>query len=499
MLDGRPRDPAAHGAPRVPRPARGRRSCRGSTTCWSTARRSLGLLTVNAFAAAQEVLIPIQCEYYALEGLSQLLKNIELIKAHLNPGSGVDDPADDVRRPHPARGPGRRRGARRTSPRRCCARPSRARCASPRRRATAQTVMTYDPARAARCRTWPPRRRSPSAAPHHRGEHPMTEQEARPRTRPGRPDPQRRRARRRRAAGRRLLPGRPPRRRSRRRPSDGAARTRPRPTPPVEPAGRRDDDLLPVPGARFAELPVGAIVPNPRQPRTVFDEDALAELVHSVARDRRAAADRGAAGAAGRRQDGPRYELVMGERRWRAAQAAGLDDRPGDRPRDRRRRPAARRAAGEPAPQPAQPARGGRGVRPAARRLRLHPRRAGHAGSAGRRPQISNTIRLLSLPPLVQRRVAAGVLSAGHARALLGLADAAAMERLAQRIVAEGLSVRATEEIVALGGDDEPAPRRRRRAPRARPARGARRPRRPAVGPVRDPGQGRPRRRRRAG
>src|SRR5690606_1929617 len=81
------------------------------------------------------------------------------------------------------------------------------------------------------------------------------------------------------------------------------------------------------------------------------------------------------------------------------------------------------------------------------------------------RPQISNTLRLLKLPPLVQRRVAAGVLSAGHARALLGLPDAAAMERLAQRIVAEGLSVRATEEVVTLGGDPErPGPVRRPRA-----------------------------------
>jgi ParB family chromosome partitioning protein len=80
------------------------------------------------------------------------------------------------------------------------------------------------------------------------------------------------------------------------------------------------------------------------------------------------------------------------------------------------------------------------------------------------RPQITNTLRLLKLPPLVQRRVAAGVLSAGHARALLGLADPAAIERLAQRIVAEGMSVRSVEEAVALGGDAEPA---RRRAPRA--------------------------------
>ena len=79
------------------------------------------------------------------------------------------------------------------------------------------------------------------------------------------------------------------------------------------------------------------------------------------------------------------------------------------------------------------------------------------------RPQISNTLRLLKLPPLVQRRVAAGVVSAGHARALLGLADRDAMERLAQRIVAEGLSVRNVEEIVTLGGDMMP----RARKPRA--------------------------------
>ena len=80
------------------------------------------------------------------------------------------------------------------------------------------------------------------------------------------------------------------------------------------------------------------------------------------------------------------------------------------------------------------------------------------------RPQISNTLRLLKLPPLVQRRVAAGVLSAGHARALLGLADGAAMERLAQRIVAEGLSVRNVEEIVTIGSTDAPRPARRPRA-----------------------------------
>jgi ParB family chromosome partitioning protein len=83
------------------------------------------------------------------------------------------------------------------------------------------------------------------------------------------------------------------------------------------------------------------------------------------------------------------------------------------------------------------------------------------------RPQITNTLRLLRLPALVQRRVAAGVLSAGHARALLGLEDGAAMERLAQRIVAEGLSVRATEEAVAMGEGAQRPELRRRRAPSA--------------------------------
>src|SRR5690242_14426835 len=92
------------------------------------------------------------------------------------------------------------------------------------------------------------------------------------------------------------------------------------------------------------------------------------------------------------------------------------------------------------------------------------------AGRIGRsRPQISNTLRLLRLPPIVARRVAAGVLSAGHARALLALDDAAAMERLAQRIVAEGLSVRSVEELVSLGDADTPPARRAPRAGGRRP------------------------------
>jgi ParB family transcriptional regulator, chromosome partitioning protein len=222
-------------------------------------------------------------------------------------------------------------------------------------------------------------------------------------------------------------------------------------------------NLVPVPGARFAELPVEAITPNPRQPRTVFDEDDMAELVHSVREIgvlqpvvvRPLRAD----------DDGPtRYELVMGERRWRASQEAGLGTVPaivretGD---DALLRDALLENLHRSQLNPLEEA--------AAYAQLLEDFGCTHdvlATRIGRsRPQISNTLRLLRLPPLVQRRVAAGVLSAGHARALLGLDDAAAIERLAQRVVAEGLSVRAVEEIVALGGDDEPT--RRRRAPRA--------------------------------
>ncbi|HWK92886.1 MAG TPA: ParB/RepB/Spo0J family partition protein, partial [Luteimicrobium sp.] len=155
--------------------------------------------------------------------------------------------------------------------------------------------------------------------------------------------------------------------------------------------------------------------------------------------------------------------LIMGERRWRATQAAGLDAIPAiirvtddeDLLRDALLENLHRSALN-----PLEEA--------AAYRQLLDDFGCTHDELATRisrsRPQISNTLRLLRLPPLVQRRVAAGVLSAGHARALLGLSDGAAIERLAQRIVSEGLSVRATEEIVALGMSDEKAPARRPRA-----------------------------------
>lgn len=227
---------------------------------------------------------------------------------------------------------------------------------------------------------------------------------------------------------------------------------------PPERTGRRasvtTDDLVPVPGARFAELPVEAIRPNPRQPRTVFEEEALEELVASIR-------EVGVLQPVVVRPVGDdQYELIMGERRWRATQAAGMsvipaivrDTEDSDLLRDALLENLHRSQLN-----PLEEA--------AAYQQLLDDFGCTHEELATRihrsRPQISNTLRLLRLPPLVQRRVAAGVISAGHARALLGLADGAAIERLAQRIVSEGLSVRAVEEIVALGGDSE-APTARR-------------------------------------
>ncbi|MCB7135773.1 ParB/RepB/Spo0J family partition protein [Cellulosimicrobium marinum] len=223
---------------------------------------------------------------------------------------------------------------------------------------------------------------------------------------------------------------------------------------------RGGDDLVPVPGARFAEVPVEAIVPNPRQPRTVFDEGELDELVGSIKEIgvlQPVVVRPLSTGSEG-------FELIMGERRWRATQAAGLATIPaiiretddGDLLRDALLENLHRSALN-----PLEEA--------AAYRQLLDDFGCTHEELAERisrsRPQISNTLRLLRLPPLVQRRVAAGVLSAGHARALLGLTDGAEIERLAQRIVAEGLSVRATEEIVSMGGLDRPG--RAPRTPRA--------------------------------
>lgn len=213
---------------------------------------------------------------------------------------------------------------------------------------------------------------------------------------------------------------------------------------------RTDPDLAPqgapeVPdGSRYEEVPVASVVPNPKQPRSVFDEDALAELAESIKE-------------VGLLQpivvrplDAGRYELVMGERRLRASQLAGEDTIPA----------IIRRTEDHDLLRDA--------LLENLHRAQLNPLEEAAAYQQllddfgctqeelsqrikRSRPQISNTIRLLQLPLPVQRRVAAGVISAGHARALLALPTAEAMDHLANRIVAENLSVRAVEELVAVG------------------------------------------------
>ncbi len=217
----------------------------------------------------------------------------------------------------------------------------------------------------------------------------------------------------------------------------------------------------PVPpmGAHFAEIPLDAITPNPRQPREVFDEDALQELVTSIQ-------EVGLLQPIVVRQIGPaRYELIMGERRWRACREAGLEVIPAIvRATDDEKLlldallENLHRAQLNP-------------IEEAAAYDQLlkdfnctHDQLADRIGRS--RPQVSNTLRLLKLSPKVQNRVAAGVLSAGHARALLSVDDPEEQERLAYRVVAEGLSVRSVEEIVTLMGS-RPQKTQRSRGPRA--------------------------------
>lgn len=221
-----------------------------------------------------------------------------------------------------------------------------------------------------------------------------------------------------------------------------------------ESSGKRPEvDLVPVPGARFASIDPYSVTPNPHQPRDVFDEDAMAELVGSIK-------EIGVLQPIVVRPhpEGTGYELIMGERRLRATKEAGLDLIPAivrDTVDTDMLRDALVENLHRSQLNPLEEA--------AAYQQLLDDFGITHEQLAERisrsRPQITNTLRLLRLPPLVQRRVAAGVLSAGHARALLGLSDPADMETLAQRIVAEGLSVRATEEAVTLGVDGPKAPR----------------------------------------
>lgn len=211
-----------------------------------------------------------------------------------------------------------------------------------------------------------------------------------------------------------------------------------------------------VPGAQLREVEVTAVVPNPKQPRQVFDDEALEELTHSVK-------EFGLLQPIVVRENGDgAYELIMGERRLRAARAAGLDTVPAivrDTTDDAMLRDALLENIHRVQLNPLEEA--------AAYQQLLEEFGATHEELAGRigrsRSQVTNTIRLMKLPVKVQTRVAAGVISAGHARALLGLPDAEAQDALAARIVAEGMSVRATEEAVAMAAAERPTAKRRTR------------------------------------
>ena len=184
------------------------------------------------------------------------------------------------------------------------------------------------------------------------------------------------------------------------------------------------------------------------------------------------------------------YQLIMGERRWRASQAAGVATVPAII-RDTADTDLLRDALLENLHrQQLNPLEEGAAYQQLLEEFDgTHEELASRLGKS--RSHVSNTMRLLNLPPSVQRRVAAGVLSAGHARALLALDDPDAQERLAHRIVAEGLSVRAVEEIVTLGETGKPAKPVRRQARPTAP--GPHLAGQPALGPLRDPGQGRAR------
>ncbi|WP_026453173.1 ParB/RepB/Spo0J family partition protein [Saccharomonospora iraqiensis] len=218
-----------------------------------------------------------------------------------------------------------------------------------------------------------------------------------------------------------------------------------------------------VAGAVYREIPVEAIKSNPKQPRQVFDEDALAELEHSIR-------EFGLMQPIVVRVLGDNeFELVMGERRLRAAQQAELELIPAivrNTSDEAMLRDALLENIHRVQLNPLEEA--------AAYQQLLDEFGVTHDELASRigrsRPVITNTIRLLRLPLPVQRRVAANVLSAGHARALLSVDDPDRQEELATRIVAEGLSVRATEEAVTLSkSESKPKPKQTDRKPMTMP------------------------------
>ena len=249
----------------------------------------------------------------------------------------------------------------------------------------------------------------------------------------------------------------------------------PQAAPDVSRETSDEHELLPVPGASFAEIAIDQIVPNAKQPREVFDEDDLKELAASIKEvgvlQPVVVRSIPAEGRSAKLQEflaekpEARYELIMGERRLRASELAGETTIPaiiretddGDLLRDallENLHRAHLNPLEEASAYQQLMADFGATQEELAKRI------------ARSRPQIANTLRLLKLPPVVQKKVAAQVITAGHARALLSLETAEDMERLAERIVAEGLSVRTTEEIVRLGkAKATPRPRARQQRP----------------------------------
>lgn len=246
-----------------------------------------------------------------------------------------------------------------------------------------------------------------------------------------------------------------------------------------EDAKNNEPELLPVQGGYLVELRLSDVGPNLHQPRTIFDEDDLRELADSIkevgvlqpivvrkrplaqieaARKKNAASNDESHNMFDGRMDSM-YELIMGERRWRASQIAGLKTIPAivkttaddDMLRDALLENLHRVAL--------NPLEEAAAYQQMIDDFGLTQAQLSKSVSKSR-PQIANTLRLLNLPATVQKKVASGLLSAGHARALLGLPSEADMEQLATRIIAEGLSVRSTEEIVSMKAAESDQPKK---------------------------------------
>ena len=253
-------------------------------------------------------------------------------------------------------------------------------------------------------------------------------------------------------------------------------------TPVDVPDAEPIDGLVPVPGARFAELPVGEIRPNPKQPRTVFDEDALEELVGSIR-------EIGVLQPIVVRDAGDGYELIMGERRWRATQLAGLATDPRDHPGHRGLRPAARRAAGEPAPLAAEPAGGGGRVPAAARRLRVHARELAtriHAIAAADLQHAAT-----AQAPAAGAATGRGRRAVGRARPRAARASATVQRSSVWRSASSPRACRSARSRRSCRWAATPSRRAPCGAACGREERGARPPRGTTLRPVRHAGQGR--------